>query len=313
MGLKSLIVSETPKLSKNFRLWLNLGIVYVVWGSTYAGIAVAGQTFPPLGGMGLRFTTAGLLVMALLVILRKSIRVSRVELWSVTQIGVMLLVGGIGTVSVAEQYIPTSYVSLLICVTPLYMAVLRTLKGDRPSRLSLLGVVIGLVGMVILVLLGNEPVATEPDANVLFWSLAILLASFTWALGSFRSKTMTLPEDPLVLTAWEMLMGGLVLMLLSIATGERFDFANVSNESWGAMIYLILIGSIVGYTSYIWLLEHAPISLVATYSYVNPIVAVALGVIWIGEPIGLNIVVGGAVVLVGVILSVSAEKPKAPQ
>lgn len=313
MGLKSANVSPITHSSHNFKLWLNLATVYVLWGSTYAAISASGATLPPLGGMGARFVIAGLLMGAFALIRGRSLRVSRAELSAATQMGVMLLVAGIGAVSVAEQFIPSGYVSLLICGTPLYIAVFRTLNGDRPTRLSLAGVAVGLVGMFILVLMGNEPTENGDVDSVLFWSLVVMAGSLSWAYGSFRARRLTLPKDPLVLNTWEMFMGGAVLLLLSLISGERFDFDSVSAESWFGFIYLIIFGSLIGFSAFTWLISNAPISLVATYSFVNPVVAVGIGVLLLGESFGPNILFGGSVVLAGVALAVIAEKPAKPE
>jgi drug/metabolite transporter (DMT)-like permease len=306
-------MSRTSVRPQNLRLWLNLGIVYVVWGSTYAGIAVTGRGFPPLSGMGIRFLIAAGLMAAFLKLRGKHVlRISKPEFFAVSQLGILLLVGGIGAVSAAEQHIPTGYVSLLICGTPLYLAVYRTIAGDRPTSRSLFGVLVGLVGMFVLVLMGSEPAKDVSADSVFFWSVVVVLGSISWSFGSFRAKYMTLPKDPLVLTMWQMLMGGLTLTILGFGSGEQLNLQNVEAESWIALVYIIIFGSIIGYTSYIWLLENAPISLVATYSYVNPLVAVLIGVGFLGESLGLNMIVGGAIVLAGVVLTITAEKPKAP-
>jgi drug/metabolite transporter (DMT)-like permease len=298
---------------QNLRLWLNLGIVYVVWGSTYAGIAVTGRGFPPLSGMGIRFLIAAGLMAGFLKLRGKhNLRISKTEFGAVSQLGILLLVGGIGAVSAAEQHIPSGYVSLLICGTPLYLAIYRTIAGDRPANRSLFGMLVGLVGMFVLVLMGSEPIKGASADSVFFWSVVVVLGSVSWSFGSFRAKYLPLPKDPLVLTMWQMFMGGLTLTILGFGSGERLDLQNIEMASWIALVYIILFGSIIGYTSYIWLLENAPISLVATYSYVNPLVAVVIGVALLGESLGLNMVIGGAIVLAGVVLTITAEKPKAP-
>jgi drug/metabolite transporter (DMT)-like permease len=313
IGLKSAPMNRPRIQSHNFRLWLNLGIVYFVWGSTYAGIAVAGRGFPPLSGMGIRFLiAAGLMATFLKLRGKHGLRISRTEFFAVSQLGILLLVGGIGAVSAAAQHIPSGYVSLLICGTPLYLAVYRTIAGDRPSLRSLFGVLVGIVGMFVLVLVGSPPGAGETADSVFFWSAVVVIGSISWSLGSFRAKHMKLPKDPLVLTMWQMFMGGLTLTILGFGSGEKLNLQNIEAESWIALVYIILFGSIIAYTSYIWLLENAPISLVATYSYVNPLVAVVIGVGFLGESLELNMVVGGAIVLAGVVITITAEKPKAP-
>jgi drug/metabolite transporter (DMT)-like permease len=301
--------SHSQDRSAHIKLWINLGLVYVIWGSTYAGIAIVGQTVDPLLGVGTRFVAAGTLLAIFLKFRGVSLRVTRAEFLSTALIGFLLLTLGVGLLSMGELVVPTGVASLLICGTALWVALFRTLSGDRPSRRTLLGVIIGLAGMVVLVVPGNAAIAGADSALVLPWTLAILVGSLAWSFGSFISQRLQLPKNLLVMSAWEMLIGGAILLIVGFALGERIRFEEISAASWWAWVYLVLAGSLVGYLAYIWLLGNAPISLVATYSYINPVVAVALGVVLLKESITANMMFGGLIVLAGVILTITAETP----
>ena len=287
-------------------LWFNLVVVYIVWGSTYAGIAVADQSIPPLIGISVRFLFGAALLGAWMGLTRRSLRVTRIELKNVTFVAIALLVAGTGGVFISEEHLPSSYVSLLICGTPIWLAFFRKLAGDHPSRKSLTGVGIGLVGMVVLLFPALQSARTE--ASDLWWSLFMLAGSLSWSYGSFRAKKLEMPRDPLVMTFWEMAIGGAVLSLIAAASRQSVVIADITPASLWALLYLVLFGSLLAYTSYVWLLANAPISLVGTYAYVNPVIAVLLGRVLLQEPLGWNIWVGGLIILSGVGLTVSAER-----
>lgn len=291
-------------------VWVALGTVYLVWGSTYLAIRIVVDTLPPLVAMSARFITAAVLLGALLMFRGGvgALRVRPRELGGAAVVGILLVFGGNGAVAVAEQTVPSGIAALLIAATPLWLVLLRTSAGDRPRPVSLLGTAVGFLGIAVLV----HPGASL-GAGVQTWGLLTLVgAAMSWALGSFLSSRISMPADAFVATTWEMLLGGLVMGVAGVATGELGDLslAEVPARGWVALAYLILIGSIVGYSAYVWLLHHAPISLTATYAYVNPVVAVALGALILSEPITASVLVGGAVVLVGVALVVSVERPR---
>lgn len=299
--------------TSHLKLWVNLGLVYVIWGSTYAGIAIVGQTVDPLLGVGSRFVAAGALLALFLKVRGISLRVTRAEFLATALVGFLLLSLGVGLLSMGELVVPTGVASLLICGTALWMALFRTVSGDRPGARTLVGVFIGLAGMVVLVVPGNSAVTGADASMVLPWTLAILVGSLGWSFGSFISRSLPLPKNLLVMSVWEMLIGGSILLIAGFALGERFRLQEISAASWWAWVYLVLAGSLVGYLAYIWLLGNAPISLVATYSYVNPVVAVALGVLLLNEDVTANMWIGGGIVLAGVILTITAETPTKPE
>jgi drug/metabolite transporter (DMT)-like permease len=285
-----------------------LAIVYVVWGSTYLAIRIVVEEAPPLTSMGLRYLTAGVLLGAFLA-LRGGLgrlRVTRRQALGTAFLGLMLPVLGNGMVSVAEDHGATSGVTaLLIAIAPLIIVLIRVIDGDRPRPLTLLGVLLGFVGLIVLVLLGRGGSADFP----LGAALLVLFASTCWAIGSATQPKLTLPRDVFVTTAYEMVFGGLMLVTLGVSSGERFT-GDYGARTWTALAYLVIFGSVVAFTSYVWLLASAPISLVATYAYVNPVVAVFLGWLILSEAVTWPVLVGGGVVVVAVALVITAERPR---
>ncbi|HEY7485701.1 MAG TPA: EamA family transporter [Streptosporangiaceae bacterium] len=286
-------------------VWTALGVVYVVWGSTYLGIRIVIETMPPLLGGAVRFITAGVLLGAVLAIRHGPgvLRVSPRALGSVALVGVLLLSFGNGMVSIAEQHISSGLAALLVASVPLWLVVFRRVTGDRPPITTIAGVVIGFGGLALLSLTRGGG-----SAGSAFGILVILGAAFSWATGSFVSGRLPLPANTYVATVYEMLAGGLMLTVLGLAKGETLHVSEYSTRSWVALCYLIVFGSLLAFTSYVWLLGNAPISLVGTYAYVNPTVAVLLGATILGEHVSWATVVGGAIIIAGVGLVVSTER-----
>jgi len=288
-------------------VWLALGVVYVAWGSTYLGIRVVVQDMPPLMSAGARFLTAAA-VMATILSLRSGPRVLRVrprELRGAAIVGVLLLTCGNGGVTLGERFVPSGLAALLVAMVPVWLIVLRFVAGERPRLLTWTGVLVGFAGLGLLVLPGGGAGGTTTGIAI------IVGASLCWAVGSFLSPRMPMPADPFVATVWEMLAAAIALLVLGASRGERpGDFADASAESWIALGYLVVFGSLLAYTAYVWLLQHAPLSLVSTYAYVNPVVAVLLGALILAEPLTAAILAGGAIVVVGVALVVRAERPR---
>lgn len=217
----------------------------------------------------------------------------------------MLPMLGNGLVSVGENMgAHSGPTALLIAVAPLMIIVFRTLTGDRPRLPSLLGVLMGFGGLAFLVLAGRGGGALPLAA-----ALLILFAASCWALGSFTQPRLVLPRDVFVTAVYEMLCGGLILFTVGLLAGERFT-GDYSLRIWSALGYLIVFGSMLAFTSYVWLLSHAPISLVATYAYVNPVVAVFLGWLILGEAVTIPVVVGGGIVVLAVAIVITAERPR---
>ncbi|WP_229784217.1 EamA family transporter [Pilimelia anulata] len=296
-------------------VWAALATVYVVWGSTYLAIRVVVEDVPPFLSAGARFAcAAGVLAVVLAARRAGALRVGGRELAACALVGVLLLVGGNGLVVLAEtpaMGVPSGIAALLVAVVPLLVVVLRAATGDRPRAATVTGVLVGFGGLVLLVLpSGGGPAAPLGGA------LLVLVAAASWSTGSFAAGRLPLPADPFVATVYEMAFGGLGLLLLGLGTGEGvgFDPAAVSGRAWGALAYLTVAGSLLAFTAYVWLLHHAPLSLVATYAYVNPAVAVALGALLLAEPVGPRVLAGGAIIVLGVALVVSTERrrPRTP-
>lgn len=263
----------TPQASRA-SIAVALGLVYVVWGSTYLAIRYAVETLPPFSMAAVRFLVAGALLYGW-ARLRGAARPRGAHWGAAAVVGCLLLLGGNGCVVWAEQTIDSSIAALLVTTTSLWMVLLDwILHGRRPGLGVGVGLLAGFGGVALLV----GPEAWEGEAE---WapSLAVLLGAFLWALGSVFGQRAPRPASPLLGSGMEMLAGGAALLLLGLLVGEpaRFSWAEASWASVAGLLYLIVFGSLVGFTAYSWLLRRAPLPLVSTYAYVNPVVAVALG------------------------------------
>jgi drug/metabolite transporter (DMT)-like permease len=290
-------------------VWAALVTVWIVWGSTYLAIRVAVRTIPPLMMGSIRFLLAGgiLYLFAVRRGDRAGDRPTATHWRSAFIIGTALLLGGNGLVGYAEQRVPSGIAALLIATVPLWLAIGDRLRyGTRLSWQTVLGLAIGFGGVILLV---GQSGAGKIDS---LGAAALVAASLFWAAGSLYSRGAPLPRRPLVGTGMEMIAGGLVLAVVSVATGElgRLDLNSVSGESVLGLIYLIVFGSWVGFTAYIWLLRNARTSLVGTYAFVNPVVAVLLGWWLLGETITARTALAGGVIVVGVALIVTATRPQ---
>lgn len=297
---------DTTDSRKSLLVWGALAIVYVVWGSTYLAIRITIETIPPLLSGAMRFSTAALVLGAALLLLRgwRVFRMTWKELGGAALVGVLLLNAGNGLVAVAEQHISSGLAALLVASVPLWLVIFRIVARDMPQVLTLAGVLIGFGGVAVLSLTGGGSAADSSGIVI------ILLASMSWSAGSFLSARIPMPANPFVASAIEMAAGGIGLALTSTVVGEHLDLGAVSGRSWAGLAYLVLMGSLVGFTAYVWLLGAAPISLVSTYAYVNPVVAVALGALVLSEPVTTSMVAAGLVIVLGVALVVSTERRK---
>lgn len=287
--------------------WTALIIVYIVWGSTYLAIRVTVETIPPFAGAAARFVAAAAILGAFVGVRRGwgALRVTRRELLSCAIVGTLLLAGGNGLVMYSERTVSSGIAALLIAIVPLLVVMFRLFSGDKPRAVTTIGVLVGLCGLAVLVLPGASG-GVPPLASGL-----IIVGAGCWAFGSFLSPRLSMPGDPLVATIYEMALGGAVLIVISLLAREpgHLRMGEISARSWWALGYLVAIGSLVGFTAYVWLLHHAPLSLVATYAYVNPVVAVALGAVLLSEPITGAVLLGGAIIVAGVVLVVANERP----
>jgi drug/metabolite transporter (DMT)-like permease len=287
-------------------VWTALWTVYIVWGSTYLAIRVTVETLPPLLTMGVRFLTAGLILYGVLLAIRgrAGVRISPRELRSCAIVGAALFLGANGMVAVAELEISSSLAALIISSVPLWVILFRAGAGDRASFGTAIGVIAGFSGVGILVMPGNRP------AGVAAWAIGLILfASFSWALGSFLSTRLPMPKDLLISTTYQMIGGGFALVAGGLLRGEAsgFDASSWSTASMLAFGYLVTMGSLVGFTAYAWLLQNAPISKVATYAYVNPVVAIFLGWLILAEEVTAMTLIGAAVIVASVAFIVRKE------
>src|SRR5947209_6848483 len=247
-------------------VWAPLGIVYVVWGSTYLAIAIAVQTLPPLFYSGIRFALAGLLLAAWLAFRRVDLRISRRELGGAAAVGILMLAGGNGLVNLAERTVPSGVAALIVASIPLWIVVYRLVARERVGRDLLAGVLLGLVGVAILVVPGGLNGTIDPNGALMLFG-----ATLSWALGTFLSPRLETPRNALVSTTYQILAGGGVLRGVALARGELADVdpSTFSVRSLIAFAYLVVFGSLVAYSAYTWLLQNASVSLVATYAFVN--------------------------------------------
>ncbi len=287
---------------------LAFALVYVFWGSTYLGIAIAVEHIPPALMCATRFLIAGTLMLAYCWFTGRRINYSARQLWQMAVVGNLLLMGGNLTLSFAEQVLPSGLSALLIAVTPLWFLVLDAwlLGNHHISRRGAIGLALGIVGMIVL-LWPKLTASGSIGRRELWFSLSLLAGSFSWALGSVLSKLWHSNDlDPLSSTAWQVIFAGIGNLAFALLHRD-FSHAVWTPRGIAAVLYLVVGGSWIGYTSYIWLLRHAPSSKVSTYAYVNPVVAVFLGWLVLHEPIDRYILMGSAIVIASVILVTSAK------
>lgn len=281
-------------------------IVYVVWGSTYLGIRVVVEEMPPLTGMGSRFLLAGLLLGGLLALRGVDLRVTRAEFAGAALLGLLLPLLGNGFVAIGENMgAPSGVAALLVAAVPLFVTLYRVITGDWPRLWSVVGVLLGFAGLAWLVLGGrNEGHVPLAGAAI------VLLASSFWAFGSWVQPRLTLPKSPFVLAVHEMWTGGVMMLALGLVRGEHFTPFEYGGRTWLAWGYLVIFGSMLAFSAYVWLLSNVPIGIVATYAYVNPVVAVFLGWLILDEPITSAVVTGGVVIVAAVAIVITVEQPR---
>jgi drug/metabolite transporter (DMT)-like permease len=305
-------IARPERDAPTWLVWSALWVVYLVWGSTYLAIRYVVETMPPMLAGGVRFIAAGAIMQVVLMIRRgaRGVAVTGKEVIACALVGGALLFGGNGLVMVAEQEIPSGLAALVVAAVPLWVVVLRAIFRDRVPRATLISVIIGFIGVGVLVLPGSSG-GTATTAGV----LTVVLASAFWASGSFFSRRLPLPEDPFTSTTIQMVLGGLIMLVVGLLAGEgsRVDFDAISTSSTIGLVYLIFIGSLLAFTAYTWLLQHAPISKVATYAYVNPVVAIFLGWALLDEPVTAAIAVGATIIVGSVAYIVRRESKPAPE
>jgi drug/metabolite transporter (DMT)-like permease len=287
-----------------------LATIYVVWGSTYLAIALMVRSIPPLLGGAVRFLAAGALLYAWIRLRRPGPGLSPRELAGAGLVGTLLVLGGNGLVTVAERDVPSSLAALLIASEPLWVVLLRRATRERLPPSTLFGVFAGFVGVGLLLAPGQRPEGVGAVGLFL-----CVMAAVCWASGSFAASRMAPPADPLRATAAQMLLGGAATLVAAAAIGDfgalRLDA--VTTVSAAALAYLTLIGSVVAFSTYAWLLRNVPISTVSTYAYVNPVIAVALGWAILSEPVTAATLTGAAVIVCSVAFIMRREGTAAPE
>jgi drug/metabolite transporter (DMT)-like permease len=290
------------------KVWIALLALYIVWGSTYLAIRFAVETIPPFMHAALRFLISG----AILYLWRRAAGDPAPSLrnWRSTAIvGTALLLGGNGLVGWAEQTVPSGIAALMITTSPFWLVLFEALRagGSKPTWQAILGLVIGFAGVFILV--GPAEITGVEGGFDTFGIVLLLLAPLFWSLGSIYARGADLPKSTLLSTGMQMLTGAAALFLASLIKGELsgFSFGLVSMRSWLGLLYLITFGSLIGFVSYGWLLHNAPVSLLSTYAYVNPVVAVLLGSLLADEPLNGRIAIAAAIIIGSVVLINSAR------
>jgi len=295
-------------------VWAGIITLWFVWGSTYLAIANVVTEMPVLLSIGLRYLTAAVLLATFVAIRRgpRALLCPKKHWQRAALEGVLLIGAGNGSVCLSEQHVPSGVVAIIVSMMSVWVALLRARFSERPASRTLLGVLVGLAGVGLIVFSGEHTTTGGSALTRTLWSLAVVAGSLGWACGSFFGSRIAPQRDALVGTVWQMTVGGSLMLVVGLITGERVSHADqFSALAWWSLLYLVVIGSLVGQTSFTWLISSgAPLSLVATYSYVNPIVAVLLGVLFRSEPIDPKALMGGAIVLGAVAMVVRGESRK---
>lgn len=286
--------------------------IYIFWGSTYLAIKYAIETLPPFLMAGSRFAFAGLILMTWARFSKDYEKPKAVHWKTSFIVGTLLLLGGNGGVVFAERYISSSLAALLVATEPFWIVLLSWLwlKGSRPNLKTILGIAIGFFGVWLLINGQTTNDLTTSGSMQFFGTIAVMLAALSWATGSIYGLRSPVPKSSLQTAGMQMFSGGLVLLLVSLMLGEwsRFNIAEVSANSWFGLVYLLIFGSLIGFTAYSWLLKNAQPTMVATYAYVNPIVAVLLGWLIAGESFTGQMLIGAGVIVGSVVLITSHDK-----
>ena len=304
-------MSEAAAPPRKLAVIAAFAALYLIWGSTYLGIRLAIESIPPLLMAGTRFFLAGIIMYGI-ARWQGAPRSSLAEWRDAAIVGACLLFFGNGSVTVAEQWIPTGLASLLVATVPIYIALLAWLTGSapRPRPLVLLGLAGGFAGVGILVGPALTAAPTTGSQHLGLGMLVLLFGSLLWSIGSLYSRRARNSASPFLSSSQTMLCGGALMMIAGFARGEArgFDLGHVTAQSLGAFAYLVLIGAIVGYTAYIWLLRHCDPAKVATYAYVNPVVAVLLGAFFAGETLTDRTALAAAVIIGSVAVVITAQQ-----
>ena len=285
------------------RIWIPLISIYLIWGSTYLAIRFAIETIPPFLMASSRFLIPGII----LYYWRKisgDPSPSKIEWRSTTIIGLLLLVGGNGIITWAEQFVPSGVAALIIGSVPLWIFVINLIhpEGRQINRIGVIGVITGFMGIALLI--GPTQLANSSEHINPMGIIAIFAAAIFWSLGSLYGRNAPMPPSPLLSTGMEFLAGGVGLLILSAITGEfrKFNPTLISTHSIYGLLYLMIFGSLIGFIAYTWLLRNVPITLVSTYAYVNPLIAIILGNLLAMETLNLRIFTAAAIIISSVFM-----------
>lgn len=301
-------MATSPRPAR-WKILLSFAVIYLVWGSTFLAIRVAVHETPPFLIAAMRFFAAGLILFAWTRI--RGERMPSARQWaSASLLGLLIFVFDYGLLFWAEQRVPSGLAAVMLATIPAFMAIaeILILRTQRPTFRLGVALLIGLGGVAVLVSpslnVGGEPVETAG-------AVALIVAAIGWSIASALTRKLPLPESKMVSAGAQMLTGGVMLAFASAALGEfhRFHPSQVSRGAWLALAYLVVAGSIVGFTAYLWLLHHESPTKVGTYAYVNPAVAVVIGYFFAGEPLGPRTLLGTLLVLVSVVVITTARKP----
>ena len=301
MNLLHVKTNLSSEFKSTVAIVLALLSVYIIWGSTYLGIKIAIETFPPFLMAGIRFVIAGSLLYGY-VIVKERKHPKLIEWRDTTIIGTLLLMGGNGLVVIAEQSIPTSIVAIIIATVPLWMIAIGWMMKSQtePNRSTLFGTVLGFCGVAILMYPSQQE-------NIHFDLLGLsltLLAAILWSLGSIYSQKAILPSSTMLSTAMQMITGGLVLVMVGTFSGEwqHLNPEAFSSRSFFALMYLIFFGSLLGFSAYVWLLQNVSPYLASTYAFVNPIVALILGYFFADEVLSFKALIATVFIISAVVI-----------
>jgi drug/metabolite transporter (DMT)-like permease len=291
--------------ASTFSVMVSLGIIYFVWASTYVGTAFVVEEIDPYTGTGFRFMTAGILISLFVIITKgpRALKINKKQVINAIFIGFILIGLASPLLGVSAQHISSGLIALLVAMTPIFIAILRFIFGDIPSLKTIIGIVVGFGGVIIVLVI--------PTVENNLFIIICLISNVVWAIGSFWSQRIELPESPLTTAAIQTFFGGMCAILIGILRGEDTStFFNASeSETWIAFLYISVMGAIA-YSAYAFLLVNTPISLVATHAFVNPIIALFLGNLLRNEKISTSIIVSGIVVVFGIALVIWGEKKK---
>lgn len=292
------------------KIWLAMLVIYIIWGSTYLGIRFAIESIPPFLHAAMRFAVAGFLVLGWRFLAGDG-RPTLKQWRDASIVGLFLLLGGNGLVSWAEQTVDSGIAALVVGGTPLWLTLFESMRpgGAKPGWKAILGLLVGFGGIFILI--NPQTLAGAAYRIDLLGAGAVVLATVLWAIGSIYAKTADVPKSIFMFTGMQMASASIGLFIASLLAGELagFDFRAVTTTSWLGLAYLIVFGSLVAFVAYGWLLRNAPISLVSTYGYVNPLVAIFLGA-WLAEEVLTGRVFVAAAVIIGAVMLINQSRQK---